>query len=155
MTGPRVLSVAGAFDGAALRAARKALGLKQRELADYLGTDRETVSRWEAGKLTIERPETLALAVDGLRARLAPKGTDLVVECGFLADATTDPDWTVSASGQHCDECDAPESHLEKARNVGAYEHLCLNCASRGGILTLRRPLRAKPRAAAQKEPRP
>lgn len=58
------------FDGPALHSARKALGLKQAELAERLGTFQPVVSGWESGKLTIERPEMLALALLGLRTML-------------------------------------------------------------------------------------
>ena len=134
------------FGGGSLRTARKELGLTQAELAAYLGTDQRVISLWESGKLEIERPETLALALDGLRLMLAPKGMSLEIEAELIVDGASDLDWTVRQSSRHCDQCDAPESHLEKTRNVVSYQRLCLNCASRGGILTLRRPLSALPR---------
>lgn len=45
-----------------LRAARKALGLKQTELADLLEMNVSTVSRWESGAIPAQRPVQLALA---------------------------------------------------------------------------------------------
>ena len=41
---------------------RKALGLKAQELATLLGTTKETVSRWENGKHSVDRPTFAVLA---------------------------------------------------------------------------------------------
>ncbi|MEC7521653.1 MAG: type II TA system antitoxin MqsA family protein [Myxococcota bacterium] len=45
-----------------LRAARRALGLKQSELAQLLETTDSTISRWENGKEPARRPVQMALA---------------------------------------------------------------------------------------------
>lgn len=54
MTGPELL------------AARDALGLTQRQLAELLGVPQATIWRWEAGKHPIERPRVLRLALERL-----------------------------------------------------------------------------------------
>lgn len=56
-----VLSAVEKPTGAMLRYARKALGLKQTELAEALGHAGETVSRWETGQAAISRADHLAL----------------------------------------------------------------------------------------------
>lgn len=55
--------------GAELRAARLALGMSQRALAKELGVGQTVVWSWEAGKYPIERPATLALALEALSVR--------------------------------------------------------------------------------------
>ena len=50
-----------AIEGAELRDARKVLGLKQSELAKYLGVASETISRWETGAQSFDRPVQLAV----------------------------------------------------------------------------------------------
>lgn len=47
--------------GAELRFARKALGLRQTELAEHLGVTPETVCRWETGADPFRRPVHLAV----------------------------------------------------------------------------------------------
>src|SRR5690349_17797975 len=47
--------------GAELKFARKALGLKQTDLAEHLGVNAETVSRWETEAETFKRPVQLAV----------------------------------------------------------------------------------------------
>jgi DNA-binding transcriptional regulator YiaG len=63
-------------DGQVVRYARKALGLRQEELATLLACRGETVSRWETEAIEIPRTEQLALValLDG-------------VECGQLDPA--------------------------------------------------------------------
>jgi DNA-binding transcriptional regulator YiaG len=48
-------------DGAVLKYARKALGLKQTNLAAILQCQPETLSRWETGALVMRRAEQLEL----------------------------------------------------------------------------------------------
>lgn len=48
-------------NGAVIKSARKALGLKQTEVAALLGCEPETVSRWETGARKMPRAEQLAL----------------------------------------------------------------------------------------------
>lgn len=56
--------------GVELRFVRKALGLRQRELAEHLDVAPETVSRWETGAESFKRPVHLALlALVELRLR--------------------------------------------------------------------------------------
>jgi len=52
-----------------LHARRLSLGMTQAQLASALGATPNTVARWERGELKIERPETLALALEALEAR--------------------------------------------------------------------------------------
>jgi DNA-binding transcriptional regulator YiaG len=47
--------------GAELKFARKALGLKQTDLAEHLGVNAETISRWETGAESFKRPVQLAM----------------------------------------------------------------------------------------------
>lgn len=47
--------------GKEFRRRRKALGLKQQQLADELGVAGETISRWETGKWKLEPWVNLAL----------------------------------------------------------------------------------------------
>ena len=47
--------------GTELKFARKALGLRQPELAEQLGVTEETVTRWENDSETFKRPVQLAL----------------------------------------------------------------------------------------------
>lgn len=61
-------------DGAVLKYARKALGLKQTELASVLQCKPETLSRWETGSSTMPRAEQLALA--GLLEQVERTGID-------------------------------------------------------------------------------
>ncbi|HEV8635169.1 MAG TPA: helix-turn-helix domain-containing protein [Chloroflexota bacterium] len=58
-----------------LKRRRAALGLSQTALAALLGVPRNTVWRWEAGELTVEKPVMLALALDQLAhlATAAPR----------------------------------------------------------------------------------
>lgn len=51
---------------AELRAAREALGLSQRALAERLGVPQATVSRWETGQHPIQHPRILRLALERL-----------------------------------------------------------------------------------------
>lgn len=55
--------------GKDLRKRRIALELSQQKLADLLGIDVGTISRWERGVLTIERPDMVSLALDGVFAK--------------------------------------------------------------------------------------
>lgn len=48
--------------GKRVRAARKRLGMEQEELADMLGTDAGTISRWERGKGYPQAPQLARLA---------------------------------------------------------------------------------------------
>lgn len=52
-----------------LKAARAALGLTQRGLAERLAVPQSTIWRWEAGKVAPEHPTILALALEALAAR--------------------------------------------------------------------------------------
>lgn len=60
--------------GEQLRDARRKLGISQSHLAERFGMERRagqvTVSRWESGKLPIERPGMLRLAMLGLAVEL-------------------------------------------------------------------------------------
>lgn len=51
-----------------LTAAREALGLSQNRLAEELGVSQSTLSRWEAGRMPIEHPRLLRLALERLLA---------------------------------------------------------------------------------------
>lgn len=55
-------------NGSVIRSARKALGLRQAELATLLDCEPETVSRWETGLRPMPRAEQLAvvLLLDGV-----------------------------------------------------------------------------------------
>jgi transcriptional regulator with XRE-family HTH domain len=55
--------------GEDLRAWRIAQGMTQTELADAIGKDNMTVSRWETGKIPIGSATLLALALEALAAR--------------------------------------------------------------------------------------
>ncbi len=63
-----VLRDAKKIDGSVVRYARKAMGLRQTDLADLLGSAAETVSRWETNALEMPRAEQLALVaiLDGV-----------------------------------------------------------------------------------------
>jgi transcriptional regulator with XRE-family HTH domain len=52
--------------GAELKAARLALGLSQRGLAERLGVPQATIWRWEAGKTAVQQPRILRLALERL-----------------------------------------------------------------------------------------
>lgn len=52
-----------------LLAERQALGLSQQQLADELDVAKATISRWERGVLTIERPRMLRRALEGIAHR--------------------------------------------------------------------------------------
>jgi transcriptional regulator with XRE-family HTH domain len=52
--------------GAELLAARQALGLTQKALAERLGVPQATIWRWETGQHKIERPLILRLALERL-----------------------------------------------------------------------------------------
>jgi len=56
------LALHGPANGEAFRYLRKAVGLPAKELADLLGVTPETVSRWENGKLPLERRALALLA---------------------------------------------------------------------------------------------
>lgn len=56
-----VLSDVPNIEGPELRDARKVLGLKQTELAEYLAVAPETISRWETGGQMIDHSVQLAL----------------------------------------------------------------------------------------------
>lgn len=60
------------IDGPTLAARRAALGWSQSKLAAELGTDQNTVSRWELGKMAIAMPRMLDLALQMLEARAHP-----------------------------------------------------------------------------------
>jgi len=47
--------------GAELKFARKAMGLRQADLAEHLGVNAETISRWETGSEAFKRPVQLAV----------------------------------------------------------------------------------------------
>lgn len=49
-----------------LRLAREVLGLSQVEMADRLGLDSVTVSRWERGVQSISQPAMVRLALERL-----------------------------------------------------------------------------------------
>lgn len=55
-------------NGSSIRSARKALGLRQADLAILLGCEPETVSRWETGSRPMPRAEQLAVValLDGV-----------------------------------------------------------------------------------------
>ncbi len=52
----------GIADGAAFRFMRKALGFRAADLAELLGVDAATVSRWETGKVPVDRATLATLA---------------------------------------------------------------------------------------------
>lgn len=52
-----------------LRKRREKLGLTQTALACLLGTTQNTISRWELGLLSIEKPQMLDLALQALELR--------------------------------------------------------------------------------------
>ena len=56
-----VLRDAKEVDGAVVKYARKALGMKQTVLAEHIGCRPETLSRWETGEATMQRAEQLAI----------------------------------------------------------------------------------------------
>jgi DNA-binding transcriptional regulator YiaG len=56
-----VLASVELVSGAELKFARKAMGLKQIDLAEHLGVTGETVSRWENDAETFKRPVQLAV----------------------------------------------------------------------------------------------
>lgn len=56
-----VLSQVEEIDGSELKFARKAMGLKQAELAQNLGVTTETVCRWETAKEEFKRQTRLAV----------------------------------------------------------------------------------------------
>jgi DNA-binding XRE family transcriptional regulator len=62
------------IDGAALAARRKALGWSQGKLAAQLGTDQNTISRWEIGTRAITLPRMLHLALLSLEREGARLG---------------------------------------------------------------------------------
>jgi putative zinc finger/helix-turn-helix YgiT family protein len=86
------LAEAGESSGEALRWMRKALDLRAVDLAQLLGVTPETISRWETGRVTIDKG-ALALVglmvmdlargntgtMDALRARAGRKGLGKVV----------------------------------------------------------------------------
>ena len=76
-----VLREARTVDGAVMRYARKAIGLRQVDLAGLLGYAPETLSRWETGDLPIPRTAELALVavLDGVE--LCGGDVDAFVEC--------------------------------------------------------------------------
>jgi DNA-binding transcriptional regulator YiaG len=63
-----VLREAPEVDGSVVKYARRALGMKQADLADHIGCAAETLSRWETGSLKIPRAEQLAIVavLDGV-----------------------------------------------------------------------------------------
>lgn len=74
-----VFSQAGSINGDELRFARKAMGLRQPDLAALLDVTTETVSRWETGAENIRRQTQLAVLLfvehtlrNGSPAPLAP-----------------------------------------------------------------------------------
>lgn len=56
-----VLRDAKEVDGAVVRYARRALGMKQADLAEHIGCRPETLSRWETGEAAMPRAEQLAI----------------------------------------------------------------------------------------------
>jgi hypothetical protein len=62
------------IDGAGLVARRKALGWSQEKLAAQLGTDQNTISRWEIGARAITLPRMLHLALLSLEREEARPG---------------------------------------------------------------------------------
>jgi DNA-binding transcriptional regulator YiaG len=56
-----VLAEVKLVSGAELKYARKAMGLKQVDLAEHLGVNAETVSRWETDAESFKRPVQLAV----------------------------------------------------------------------------------------------
>jgi DNA-binding transcriptional regulator YiaG len=89
-----VLSEVELVGGAELKFARKAMGLKQTELAEHLGVNAETVSRWETGTDSFKRPVQLAILqlltefkemgrVD--RPLRSPRASDRVLEARVVA----------------------------------------------------------------------
>jgi len=63
-----VLREAPEVDGTIVKYARRALGMKQVDLAEQIGCAAETLSRWETGSLAIQRAEQLAIVavLDGV-----------------------------------------------------------------------------------------
>lgn len=57
------------IDGGSLKARRDSLNWSQSKLAAELGTDQNTVSRWELGKMAISNPRMLHLALQTLENR--------------------------------------------------------------------------------------
>lgn len=56
------------IDGQSLKVRRDALDWSQAKLATELGTDQNTISRWEKGKMAISNPRMLDLALRQLEA---------------------------------------------------------------------------------------
>ena len=92
------LAKAGKASGEVLRFMRKALGLRAVDLAELLDVTAETLSRWETGKLNIERRAMALLAalvrerveghtttLESLEALKAPKKLARKVDLGPLA----------------------------------------------------------------------
>ncbi|HEV8632834.1 MAG TPA: helix-turn-helix domain-containing protein [Chloroflexota bacterium] len=65
---------------AEVRAARRALGLSQKALAEQLGVTETTVWRWEhpSGRWPVDRPEMLRLALVGLAQEMRTPGATAV-----------------------------------------------------------------------------
>lgn len=71
--------------GADLRMRRTELGYTQAELGRLLGVAPNTIARWERDEMTIQSPEMVTLALDGLENRrrcLVEMGTDPVSRIG-------------------------------------------------------------------------
>lgn len=65
------------MDGSELKQIREALRLSQADLGSLMDVPQATISRWESGKVTIERPRMLALALEALCVRYR---VDLIVK---------------------------------------------------------------------------
>jgi transcriptional regulator with XRE-family HTH domain len=57
------------FDGEVLRRYRERLGMTQAELAEAVGADPQTISRYERGELPIRWPRLWQLALEWLLTR--------------------------------------------------------------------------------------
>ncbi|MFP4349463.1 MAG: type II TA system antitoxin MqsA family protein [Desulfococcaceae bacterium] len=86
------------LSGKEIRFLRKNLGLKANEIADIMGVDIATVSRWESGKQPMSKPNDrfFRLVYSGIKGLSGEKVRHLIRDCFKEIDSENEgQEWTI------------------------------------------------------------